>query len=461
MQSEGTIREPARDIPVARQCDVLVVGGGPAGTAAAVAAARMGADTILVERYGHLGGMSTGGLVVFIERMSDWTGKQVIAGFARDVLDRIPKEELCGPPKELWGSRDQHAVEYWADRHNAYHGIVTWSPTVDPERLKLVYNDLVLESGVRLVLHSWAAAPIVEGDELRGVIFESKSGRQAILAKTIIDSTGDGDIFALAGAPFESDIDESDIHHTINVAFRFGGVDMERYFDFRNSHKDEFDAVMARGAEVGVRDRPHHLPRNDVALFMGPRLSGYSCIDVDDLTAVEIESRRRMVRLLDFYRQNMPGFENAWILDTASQMGTRHSRRLIGVKKVTRPEWLTGVVQDDEIGVTATTSPKEPNVSIPLGCLVPRKLDNLLAAGRSLSCDAASHTFLRLVPQCWEMGQGAGVAAAVAVGAGVRVRDVDVREVQRQLLKQGVYLQAQVAEPSEPEPPVIPAGTSS
>ncbi len=454
MATEATIREPARDIPVARRCDVLVVGGGPAGTAAAVAAARVGADTILVERYGHLGGMSTGGLVVFIEQMTDWTGKQVIAGFARDVLERIPKEDLCGPPPELWGSRDRDAVAYWADRHNARRGVVTWSPTVDPERLKLVSNDLVLESGAKLRLHSWAVAPVMEGDEMRGVIFESKSGRQAILANVVIDATGDGDIFALAGAPFESDIEEGDIHHTINVAFRFGGVDMERYFDFRNNHKQEYEAVMARGAHVGVRDRPHHMPRNDVALFMGPRLSGYSCIDVDDLTAVEIESRRRMVRLLEFYRQNLPGFEHAWMLDTASQMGTRHSRRLIGVKKVAKPEWLRGVVQEDEIGVTASYhGVDDPNVSIPLGCLTPARLDNLLAAGRSLSCDAPSHTFLRLVPQCWEMGQGAGVAAAAAVNAGVKVRHVDIKEVQRQLLKQGVYLQGRAVERPSAEPP--------
>jgi hypothetical protein len=439
------IREPARDIPVFRQCDVLVVGGGPAGCAAAVAASRVGADVVLAERYGHLGGMSTGGLVVYIERMTDWnTGQQLIAGFANDVLERIPKDDIIGPPKELWGSREPDAVRYWEDRHNAHHGIVTWSPTVEPERLKIVSNDLVLQNGVKLLMHSWGVAPIIEGDEVRGVIFEGKSGRQAILAKVVIDATGDGDIFALAGVPFEGDIIGEDIHHTVNTAFRFGGVDMERYHQFRRGNRAEFDVIMARGALEGVRDRPHRLPRNDVVVFMGPRLSGYSCINVEDLTAVEVESRRLMLRILDFYKKNVPGFESAWLLDTASQLGTRHSRRLIGVKKVTRPEWLQNIVQDDEIGVTPPANPADPNVSIPLGCLLPTQLDGLMAAGRSLSCDAASHTFLRLVPQCWEMGQGAGVAAAVAVNAGAKVRNVDVKEVQRLLLKQGVYLQKPV-----------------
>ena len=162
-----TVREPAKDIPVFRRCDVLVVGGGPAGTAAAVAAARTGADTILVERYGHLGGMSTGGFVTFIERMTDWSGRQVIAGFANDILDRIPREGILGPPDELWGSKDPRLVDYWGDRHNAYHGVVTWSPTVDPEILKLVSNDLVLESGAKMLLHSWAVAPVQEGDQVR------------------------------------------------------------------------------------------------------------------------------------------------------------------------------------------------------------------------------------------------------------------------------------------------------
>jgi hypothetical protein len=421
---------------------VLVVGGGPAGTAAAVAAARQGADTVLVERYGHLGGMSTGGFVTFIERMTDWSGRQVIVGFANDILDRLPREAVLGPPDELWGSKDPQLVEYWGDRHNAYHGVVTWSPTVDPELLKLVSNDLVLESGAWMVLHCWAVAPIQEGNEIKGVIFESKSGRQAILADVVIDATGDGDIFAMANSPFETDEVEHRDNFKVNTAFFFGGVDIERYLDFRRNSPDEFKDVTAIGTEMGLGadSRPHVTPRNDVALFMGPKLRGYSAIDVEDLTKVELESRRLMMMMLDFYKKHMPGFEDAWILSTAPQMGTRHSRRLVGVKKVTREDWTAGTIHDDEIAISPPPNPRTPNVSIPLGCLVPADLDNLLAAGRNLSCDAPVHTFLRLIPQCWEMGQAAGTAAAVAISSGVRVRDVDVGEVRRQLFKQGVVL---------------------
>jgi 2-polyprenyl-6-methoxyphenol hydroxylase-like FAD-dependent oxidoreductase len=454
MPEQETIREPAREIPVYGRCDVLVVGGGPAGSAAAASAARMGADTILVERYGHLGGMSTGGFVTYIERMTDWSGRQVIAGFANELLDRLPREAVLGPADELWGSRDPRLVEYWQDRSNAHHGVITWSPTVDPEMLKIVSNDLLLERGVKLLLHSWAVAPVQEGNEVRGVIFESKEGRKALLAQVVIDATGDGDIFAMSGAPFEGDIEQDDIHHKINVAFMWGGVDMERYFDFRRQHQDEFRAITQRGSELGLSPDsvPHAMPRNDVALFMGPRLSGYSATNVNDLTEVEVESRRRMMTMLDFYRRNMPGFNDAWIMATAPQMGTRHSRRLAGVKKVVRDEWTAGKLHEDEIGISPPPNPRSPNVSIPLGCLIPVGVDNLLAAGRNLSCDAATHTFLRLIPQCWEMGQAAGVAATVAIQAGTRVRDVDVSEVRRQLVKQGVVLHKEAGGLATEEP---------
>ena len=439
MPVRETIREPARDTSVFRKCDVLVLGGGPAGSAAAASAAKIGADTILVERYGHLGGMSSGGLVLWIDRMTDWKGNQVIAGFANDLLDRLPREAILGPLDELWGSRDPQLVEYWRVRQAAFYGIITWSPTVDSEMLKIASIEIMEERGVKLLLHSWAVDTVKEDNEVRGVIFESKSGRQAILAKVIIDATGDGDIFAHAGAEFDSDVVEHDIHHRMNTSFIWRGVDMERYLDFRRDHKDEFRAIMARGKNIGVTEKPSVMPRNDEALFMGPRLK-YNCLDVEDLTTVEIESRRRMMKMIDFYRKNMPGFENAIVKETADQMGTRHSRRLVGVKKITREDWSRGVIHEDEIAISPPSNPRHRNFSVPLGCLMPIKVDNLLAAGRCLSCDPITHTFMREIPQCWSMGQAAGVAAAIAINSGVLVRDVDVREVRRQLRKQGAYL---------------------
>jgi hypothetical protein len=447
MAFPAIFREPGREIPIFRRCDVLVVGGGPAGTAAAACAARLGADTMLMERYGYLGGMATGGFVLWIDRMTDWSGRQVIAGFAEELLSRLPAEAIQGAPRDTWGSRDPGIIASWAERHAAFHGTVTWSPTIDPEWLKIISQELLLQRRVTLLYHCWAAAPVLEEGSVQGVIFESKAGRQAILARVLIDCTGDGDIFARAGAPFESDIQGDNMHHTMNVAFRWGGVDFDGYLAFRRDHPAEFEAIMARGAESGVRDRPFRSPRNDVCFFMAPKLPGYSCLKVEDLTAVEVESRRRMVHMLEFYRKSVPGFEGAWILDTAPQVGIRHSRRLVGAKKLTRAEWLTEKCHDDEIGVCPAYSPKDPNVSIPLGCLIPKSLENLLVAGRNLSCDAASHTFLREIPVCWVMGQAAGIAAALSVAAGVQPRRVNVAHVQQELRRQGAYLQ------SEPVPP--------
>ena len=434
------IREPARDISVFRRCDVLVVGGGPAGCAAAASAAGMGADTILVERYGHLGGLSTGGLVVWIDRMTDWSGRQVITGFANDLLDRLPGDAIVGPSDDVWGSKDPELVGYWQDRSSASNGVVTWAPTVDPEMLKMVYVDIVLGKGAKLLQHSWAVAAVQEGNEVQGVIFESKSGRQAILADVVIDTSGDGDIFAAAGGAFDSDVSPGDIHHTMNLPFRAGGVDMARYYEFRRQDRDEFDAIMRRGLESGVDAKPGIMPRNDQCRFGRPKMAGYSGLDVEDLTTVEIEGRRGMLTVLHFYRENVPGFENAYILDTASQLGVRHSRRLAGVKSVNREAWTTGVRHEDEVAVSPPPNPRHPNVSVPLGALIPSDLENLMAAGRNLSSDAVSHTFMREIPQCWAMGQAAGTAAALAVSASVRVRGVAIADVRNSLTKQGVYL---------------------
>ena len=437
----GVVREPARDVPVYHSCDVLVVGGGPSGTAAAYAAAKMGADVVLLERYNHLGGLSTGGLVIWIDRMTDWSGEQVIRGFAVDVLDRLPTEAKAGPPRSEWGSRDPALALYWRSRTSAFHGIVSWAPTIDPELLKVASQEMLLEAGVRIVLHGWAALPMVEEGRVTGVLFEGKSGRQALRARVVVDGTGDGDVFARAGAEFESDIDQGDVHHSINTGFLIGGVDMDRWIDFRNLQPDQFSEFMARGRErLGFFQAPYVSWRKDIALFLGPRQSGLSGLDIDDMTEVEIRSHRFMIAHCNFFRQHAPGFENAYALQSANQLGVRHTRRLKGVGKLLRSQWGDGTVLATEIGVSPSVSPKFPVISVPYESLVPLRLDGLLACGRHMSCDPSSHGFMREIPQCWLTGQAAGVAAAVAVNAGVQPRAVDVRAVQAELRKQGVYI---------------------
>jgi hypothetical protein len=436
-----TFVEPAREIPVFAETDVLVVGGGPAGTAAAIAAARLGADVLLVERYNHLGGLSTGGLVIWIDRMTDWSGRHVIRGIADEFMQRLPKDAIQGPARTDWGSRDAASAAYWAQRTAAYHGIVTWSPTVDPEALKTLSMRMVGEAKVRLLLHAWCTAPILEDNRVTGAIFESKEGRHAVFAKVVVDTTGDADLIARTGAPCESDIDTNDIHHCINTAFLLGGVDMERWLAFRRNEPDGFAAFMALGRDrLKFFEKPFVSWRNDVALFMGPRLAGYSAVDVEDLTAVDLRSRELAVGHVEVYRQAAPGFANAFLMLGAPQIGVRHSRRLAGLGKVTRAQWDTGQVFDDEIGVSPSLAPKFPSISVPYGALVPAGLDNILGAGRHVACDASSHTFLREIPQCWFTGQAAGVAAALAAGAGVRPREVAPGAIQRELLRQGAYL---------------------
>jgi hypothetical protein len=440
------IVEPQREVPVLAETDVLVVGGGPAGTAAAIAAARLGADVLLAERYNHLGGLSTGGLVIWIDRMTDWSGRHIIRGLAEELVDRLPKDAVAGPPRADWGSRDAATAAYWAQRTAAYHGIVTWSPTIDPEALKTLSMQMANEAKVRLLLHAWAAAPIVEGNTVKGAIFESKEGRHAVLAKVVVDTTGDADLIARSGAACDSDIDAGDIHHCMNTAFLFGGVDMERWLRFRYAEPDAFAAFMTLGRErIKYFEKPFVSWRNDVALFMGPRLAGYSAVDVEDLTTVESRSRELAVGHLDVYREAAPGFSGAFLMLGAPQIGVRHSRRLVGVGKVTRQQWDGGHVFEDEIGVSPSLSPKTPNISVPYGALVPESLDGILGAGRHVACDANSHTFLREIPQCWLTGQAAGVAAALAAARNTAPRHVAVGSIQRELLRQGAYLSPTVA----------------
>ena len=421
---------------------MLVVGAGPSGTAAAVCAARRGADVVLLERYNHLGGLATGGLVIWIDRMSDWQGKPVIRGFAEEIFARLPKDAVAGPAREEWGSRDPARAAHWAQRTSAFHGVVTWSPTIDPERLKLLSQEMVLEAKVRLLCHAWAARPILlETGAVRGAAFESKAGRQAIFAKAVVDATGDGDLFAQAGARCETDIEQSDIHHCMNTAWLFGGVEMPRWIAFRSGRSQEYAEFTRRGRErIGYFDKPFVSWRDDIALFMGPRLAGYSALDPQDQSTVEVRSRRLMAEHLDFYREHAPGFERAYLLLSAPQLGVRHSRRLAGVKKVTRAQWPTGLVHEDEIGVSPSLAPSFPNISIPYGSLVPESLEGLLACGRHMACDANSHSFLREIPQCWVTGQAAGTAAAIAANRGCAPRALDIAELQAALDAQGVYL---------------------
>ncbi len=440
----GTVHEPPRETPVYAETDVLVVGGGPAGCAAAVAAARLGAKVVLVERYNHLGGLSTGGLVIWIDRMTDWDGRQVIAGFASEILGRLPQDALAGAPSEAWGSANPELVAHWRERLGAFRDVVTWSPMIDPEWLKLVSSELLEEVGVRQLLHCWVVDSVVDGRELRGVIFESKEGRRAVLARVVIDATGDLDVCARAGVPYESDVEGegSNVQHCVNTAWTWAGVDFARWLDFKLGDPEAYHALTRLGGELlGYLEQPYVGWRDDVALFIGPRLAGYSGLKVQDLTTVELESRRRMVAHLEFFRNHAPGFEKAWLLQSAPQIGVRHTRRLVGLHPLVAKEWKTGIRHEDEIGVSPSPSQKFASISVPFGALVPADLDNVLVGGRHVATDAQTQAFMREIPQCWMTGQAAGAAAAISAATGIAPAAIDVGELQHELRQQGAYLQ--------------------
>jgi hypothetical protein len=395
---------------------------------------------MLVERYNHLGGLSTGGLVSWIDRMTDWEGNLIVAGVGAELVDRCGSEATLGPAAEIWGSRNPVEAAYWRVRTAALRDTVHWSPTLDPEVLKLVTHDIVRESNVHTLMHCWVVGSIVRDRRVEGVIFESKQGRFALCAPVVIDCTGDGDVFALAGARFDDDFDGESAHARLNTSFRFGNVDMRRYLDFRMLRQSEFSEVMERAAREGISLLAHPTPYDSVALFLTPKMAGYSALDVADLTEVEFVSRDVARKGLAFFRQNMPGFERAWILDTASQVGTRHARRLAGLERITVDHWREDGSYPDSIGLCPGPTPSFPTLQIPYRSLVPDSIGGLLAAGRNLSADTRSHAALREIPECWAMGEAAGVAATLAADRGVDVRDVDIGSLQAQLVKQGAII---------------------
>ncbi|MBN2239286.1 MAG: FAD-dependent oxidoreductase [Dehalococcoidales bacterium] len=446
-----TIREEARNIKVFTETEVLVVGGGPAGIAAAIASARSGARTVLLERYGHLGGMATGGLVIMIPFMSSGTRERQIAGICQELIDRL--DEIGGalhPADDEVGSTDKKVVDYWRRRASGTFvpgGSVSYGALVDPEKLKCILNDIVTEAGVRLVLHSWGTRAVVEDGSIKGVIFESKSGRQAVLSQVTIDTTGDGDVFASAGSEYDGTIDRSLRSSNLALVFRIGGVDGDRYMDFQEQQREKHEELMRELTARGGFNTYWRTPRDDV-FWCNNWLPNLSAVDVEDLTYVEVSARKSMLISMDFLRKHVPGFKNSYIMDTASQTGTRGSRRLTGEHVVTWDEVISGVIHPDTIAILPHLHHNPANgyplVYMPYRALVPKNPEDLLVAGRCFSSDASANNSLNWIQQCIPMGQAAGTAAAIAVRSGISPKAVDYTELQQKLTAQGVPLPGEI-----------------
>jgi hypothetical protein len=438
-------REPARDLKVCAEADVVVVGGGPGGHSAAIAAARNGARTVLLERYGHLGGMATGGIVIQIPHMSDGSEQQQIAGLCQEWIDRLePIGGVLVPRREEKGSTDEKLVSRWRRfMGNVNRGRIEYTAWVDPELLKCVLNDMVEEAGVKLYLHSWGAKAIAQDNRVQGVVFESKSGRQAVLGKVIIDGTGDGDLLPSSGAESYEAFDPKLRSSMLALVFRIGNCDYQKLCDFREGQPDRYAELMKQLAtEAGTRLLPLPSPRNDV-LWVNNWIAGLDCTKVEDLTKLEVDMRKAMRRGHDFMKKNIPTFENSFILDTASQTGTRGSRRVVGEFTLTKETVNSGTIYEDTVAVIPRLGPASggsPFVYFPYRALVPKKVEGFLVAGRSFSSDDAANDSINLIPHCIAMGEAAGTAAALAVKQGINPRQVDYRKLQERLMGQGVPL---------------------
>ena len=244
---------------------------------------------------------------------------------------------------------------------------------------------------------------------------------------------------------YESDVEGqgANVQHCVNTAWTWAGIDFAKWVAWKRAHPEAHRALFKRGhEELGYLETPHAGWRDDVGLFMGPRLTGYSGLKVADLTAVEIESRRRMTAHLEFFRRHAPGLRGR-VADALRAPSSACATRAgsIGTHKMVMDEWREAVRHDDEIGVSPSPSAKFANISVPYGCIVPAELDNVLVGGRHVATDPQTQAFMREIPQCWLTGQAAGVAAALSAGSGTAPRALDVRELQHELRGQGVYLQ--------------------
>lgn len=443
-----TLIEPQKTLPVFGDYDVVVVGGGPAGIAASVSAARHGARTLLVERYGFLGGMGTaGGVTNFAGLYGKREGEMtlLVRGVADDLLARI--DALGGLNKPQDGMQGRIRVRSY-----------------DTSVYKCAADQLLLDAGVELLFHAWAAAVLMDGSRIAALVVETKSGRQAIRANAFVDGSGDADVAAFAGVPFEvGDGAGSGLFPT--TMFRVGQVDAPRAL----AAVGEFKAINELMTRVRERDpqayrfprdgailRPNIDPREwraNVTQIRNARGDAMNGVDARELSAGEVEGRRQIGEYFRFLRAEVPGFEQSAIVEIAPQVGIRETRRIEGLYALTGEDILSSARFDDSIGINAW--PMEMHAAgriewafprdeartynqLPWRMLVPRGVDNLLVAGRCASMTHEGQSAARASGGCFVMGQAAGTAAA-ALGSG-RFEDVDVPALQRKLAADGADL---------------------
>jgi len=365
-------------------------------------------------------------------------------------VDRLDARQAADyPKKEHWGSADKKLVSYYEKRSFFYVRMdrVICSVHIDAEISKCILNDMVQEAGVKTYLHALGTQPIMEGNKVKGVIFESKSGRQAILAKVVIDSTGDGDFLPYVGARFDTEIDPKLRISALAMCFWVANVDLKKLNEFRETQPAKFAEqgkdITKLGGQSGFI--ASNLKDQDSLVWFHNRYPNKSQIDIEELTRVEMEGRKKMLITHDYRKKYTPGFENSYIVLTCPQLGCRGSRRVIGDYLLTAKDMASDDPFPDTIAIFPNvdrneTSDKHPLMYIPYRALIPAKVDNMLVACRAFSSDATVQEYFNLIPHCMAFGQAAGTAAALSVESGVDLRKVNIAALQDSLSRQGVPL---------------------
>jgi hypothetical protein len=459
---------PARAARVAGDTDVLVVGGGPAGLGAAIGAADAGARVILVERYGFLGGNATAALVMPL--MSFHTYQPATAPGKRVRL--LPEDH--GPGEPVVGGVLEHLLTRLVRAGAAIKPSEATGYVVpfDPEIFKLVALDMLDAAGVELLLHALASGTVDDGPR-PGVVFETKSGPLVVRARAVIDCTGDGDVAAQAGAAFEFGREDG-LVQPMTLMFRMIEFNRSRFATYVREHPDQWRGVhglwdlVRQATAAGELE----LPREDILFFATPhprevsvnstRVTGASGIDAWDLTYAEWQSHRQMRQVVAFLRRYVPGFEQSYLAQSGVNIGVRETRRILGEYQLTADDVLQARKFDDGIaraaypldihnpqgsGTMLKRLPPGEAYDIPLRCLIPRGVDDLLVAGRCISGTHAAHSSYRVMPVAMATGQAAGVCAALAARANIAPRAVSARDVQHELRRQGASLRVPVVAP--------------
>ncbi|HAO60844.1 MAG TPA: FAD-dependent oxidoreductase [Erysipelotrichaceae bacterium] len=424
--------------------EILVVGAGSAGCNAAIASAREGRKTMLVERYGFVGGTSTYILDTFYGfYLPGKEGRKVVGGIPDLILDKL---------------KQRGAMLLRPNTYGAGTGI-----TYDPETLKVVYEELLTESKVDILLHSFVVDVLKEGNRITGVIVVNKSGFLKIEADIVIDASGDADIVALAGLPFDG-IGSHEPVQSLTTTFRLCNVDNEKAKTFT---KNQMWAWMKEANASGK----YWLPREEGSVHITTlpgvmatnmvRLSLPDPTDIVELSKAEILGRRQALEYFRFMKDYLPGYENAGFLNFSTQIGVRETRRIFGEYTLTREDVLSARKFDDAVvecgapiedhNQTSSTVwaylPEGETYQVPYRSLIPKDSENLLVAGRCLSATHDAHASVRSIGQCMAMGQAAGTAASLAFTQKKAPKDIDIKQLQKTLIANGAILNLRQEEP--------------